>query len=94
MIFLFLQSYLEIISIYVEIYELLKESGFLLFWCAKYNFHTIWDFGWVSDVLWLTRSLSTEKLSVFAWYSETTIILSYWKLLGIFLISREMNLSK
>jgi len=34
---------------YVEAYELLRGSGFQLFWYAKFNYQIIFAFGWVED---------------------------------------------
>jgi len=45
MIFPCLQGYLEIISIYVDVYELVKAGGFLQFCCAESNHQIILAFG-------------------------------------------------
>jgi len=46
MIFLIIQSYLEIIFMYVDVHELVKEHGFLQLWCDKYSYEYDLSFGW------------------------------------------------
>jgi len=43
MIFLLLESYFEILFLYIGAYELLKELGFPQFWCAEFNSKIILD---------------------------------------------------
>jgi len=50
MIFLFLQNYLQITFMYVDVYESLKESGFLQFLCAESIYQGVLTFGWLKVI--------------------------------------------
>jgi len=75
MVFLFFQSYLQIICWYVDVYELLKDSSFLLVWFCE---SSCFDFGLSNSSLkWRNTDFFIIETWFFWSYKFTWILLSY-----------------
>jgi len=86
MFFLIIQKYLEIIFIYVDVYELLKYSCFLLFWCAESIYQgflllVVWKFSkWHLTAFFIVEPQFFWSYKV-TWksFSYMQMYINYWK---------------
>jgi len=67
-------------------YELLKESGFQLFWCAESKYQIIFAFGWVENhqrynmcFCWLNHHCVTAVIVGWTFVSHVCEHMNYWK---------------